>query len=170
MTAFPQGPTILSDSNFRTMSVGLVDMNDKTLINLADPVDAQDAATKSYVDLVITGTTNTLPYFTGSGLGNIPYSSVNPVSGIVTISRINLTGYGDTALTSQGLVQGTTMNAKLLTSSNNGTYAFTANSFFAPKIGFFNIGTNPIVQQTLTVGDSTLDDVINFLKAYGLSA
>lgn len=120
-------------------------------------------------DLLVAGNIKMTPSVPGAlaffndNLNSVPYSSVNLVSGAVTISRINLTGYGDVALTSSGLVQATTLQASMLSSPG----AFTANSFSTPKIGFY--GTDPIVRQTLTVGLSTTDDVIVFLKNLGLS-
>jgi hypothetical protein len=159
----PKGPLLTGTANLSAISVSMLNMNDTNIINLANPVNETDAVNKNYADSVVMGTLNTLPYFNESGLASIPGSLVNP-NGILTLSRLNLTGFGDTALTSVGLVSGTTIQGTVLTSPN----AFTANSFFTPRIGFFAI--TPIAQQTLTVGDSTLDDVINFLKAYGLSA
>lgn len=60
---------IVSDGIVRILS-NVLDLNANAIINVADPTNPQDAATKSYVDASITpptGAANTVSFFNGSG-------------------------------------------------------------------------------------------------------
>ena len=49
----PNGPLIPSDHNFKTINTGIVNMTGNKIINLQDPKEDQDAATKNYVDVTV---------------------------------------------------------------------------------------------------------------------
>ena len=59
MSFFAVPPLIPADANFATVSASVVDLNHTNIINLADPIEPQDATNKEYVDNAVT--TQSLP-------------------------------------------------------------------------------------------------------------
>ena len=88
--------TITSNGAINLLSVGNVTVNNKNITELADPVQDQDAATKSYVDSVAQGldpkasvslaTATTLPAYTyNNGTAGVGATITGSASGLLTI-------------------------------------------------------------------------------------
>ena len=77
--------TIISTGNLTLQPTGNISVNSKNIVSLADPVQAQDAATKSYVDSVAQGL-DTKASVVAATTANITLSGTQTIDSVVLIA------------------------------------------------------------------------------------
>lgn len=137
----PRAPTIFPDINVTAISASLINMNSNSIIDLLDPTEGQEAATKTYVDLATIGTSgtpNTLSYYGSSGhLTSVPSSIVDGNTGATTLSELTATTVSDGAgFTATG--GNVTTNVQLIRTTGNFIPRTGNSTFYSTQIFAYN--------------------------------
>ena len=163
-------PTKLSDLS--VLNTANINLNSNKIINVVDPVNAQDVSTKNYVDTKVSSVVvpTKLSDLTGSNTSNLNLNSnkINNVVDPVSAQDAATKNYVDTKVASGGSTLTQTLNTTAYTGSLYGVYCkilwMTNNSSYIPNIiNLNNIinnlngnSSNIIINTIINVDSSTV--------------